>query len=64
VYFVINPTADTFQLSTTRGGAVRDFGGSDGSGLFASTTITVSNNYGTASDDTSIATAKGWFVTG
>ena len=27
-------------------------------------TITVTGNYGTASDDPSIATAKGWTVTG
>jgi len=30
----------------------------------ASQTITVSNNYGTTGDDPTIATAKGWTVTG
>ena len=30
----------------------------------AGKTITVTGNYGTASDDPSIATAKGWTVTG
>jgi hypothetical protein len=64
VYYVINPTANTFQLATTVGGAVRDLTGVDGTGNFAETTITVSNNYGTAADDPSIATAKGWTVTG
>lgn len=63
-YYVRNPTANTFQLSATKTGAIIDLTGSDGTGTFVARTITVTGNYGVTSDTPSIATAKGWTVTG
>lgn len=63
-YYVVNPTIDTFQLSLTKGGAAINLTGVDGTGTFSTRTITVTGNYGTASDNPAIATAKGWTVTG
>ena len=54
------PTATTFTLAGTTTGT------STGTGTVtpAALTLTVSNNWGTATDDPTIATAKGWTVTG
>jgi surface protein len=62
-YYVRNVTTDTFQLSTTPTGAIRTLT-NNGTGTRQSATITVTSNWGTASDTPSIATAKGWVVTG
>jgi hypothetical protein len=64
VYYVRNPTTDTFQLSATPTGAIIDLTGSDGTASFQAQTITVTGNYGVSGDTPSIATAKGWTVTG
>lgn len=62
-YFIRNPTTDTFQLSTTISGSIINLV-NDGTGVITAYTITVSGNYGTTSDDPTIATNKGWTVTG
>lgn len=62
-YVVRNPTTDTFQLSLTDTGSIINLV-NNGTGTRASATITVTGNYGTTGDDPTIATAKGWTVTG
>lgn len=62
-YFVRNAATNTFQLSTTPTGAIINLV-NDGSGTLNGQTITVTGNYGTGTDTPSIATAKGWTVTG
>jgi surface protein len=64
-YIVRNPTADTFQLSavSTPTGAILTLT-NNGTGTRVAPTITVTSNWGTASDTPAIATAKGWTVTG
>ena len=62
-YYVINQTANTFQVASSSGDAALPLT-TNGTGTIAAATITVSNNYGTSSDTPSIATAKGWTVTG
>ncbi len=62
-YFVINQTANTFQVSLTSGGAAINLV-TNGTGTIAAQNITVSSNYGISTDTPSIATAKGWTVTG
>jgi surface protein len=62
-YYVINAAADTFQVTSTLTGSPINLV-NDGTGLIANATITVSSNYGTATDTPAIATAKGWTVTG
>ena len=62
-YFVRNVTTNTFQLSTTATGAIINLV-NNGSGTLNGQTITVTGNWGTATDTPSIATAKGWAVTG
>ncbi len=64
LYRVVNPTQDTYQLSSQVNGSPIDLTGSDGTANYAPQTITVTNNWGTATDTPSIATAKGWQVTG
>jgi hypothetical protein len=62
-YFVRNVTTNTFQLSTTTTGAIINLV-NNGSGTLNGQTITVTGNWGTATDTPSIATGKGWAVTG
>jgi surface protein len=62
-YWVRNVTTDTFQLSATPTGAILTLT-NNGTGTRAPATITVSGNWGIATDTPSIATAKGWTVTG
>jgi len=62
-YYTINVTANTFQLTTTLTGSAIDLV-NNGTGLISNAAITVTNNYGTATDDPTIATSKGWVVTG
>lgn len=62
-YFVRNPTANTFQLSTTATGAIINLV-NNGTGTLTGQTITVTSNWGITTDTPSIATAKGWVVTG
>lgn len=62
-YYVINATANTFQVTSTLTDSAIDLV-NNGTGLIANATITVTGNYGTASDDPTIATSKGWVVTG
>jgi surface protein len=62
-YWVRNVTTDTFQLSATPTGAILTLT-NNGTGTRAPATVTVSGNWGIATDTPSIATAKGWTVTG
>ena len=62
-YYVRNATLNTFQLSTTPTGAIINLV-NDGTGTLNGQTLTVTGNWGTATDTPSIATAKGWAVTG
>ena len=62
-YYVRNSTLNTFQLSTTPTGAIINLV-NDGTGTLTGQTITVTGNWGTATDNPAIATAKGWTVTG
>jgi surface protein len=62
-YWVRNTTTDTFQLSATPTGAILTLT-NNGTGTRAPATITVSGNWGIATDTPAIATAKGWTVTG
>ena len=63
IYWVRNVTTNTFQLSATPTGAILTLT-NNGTGTRAPATITVTNNWGTATDTPAIATAKGWTVTG
>ena len=61
-YYVRNATLNTFQISSSPTGSIITF--NNGTGTLAGQTITVTGNWGTAADTPSIATAKGWTVTG
>lgn len=62
-YYVINAQSNTFQITDTLTGSARDIT-ANGTATILASTITVTGNYGTASDNPAIATGKGWTVTG
>ena len=64
-YYVRNPTSTTFQLATTKGGSIINLVNNGTGTITASAqTITVTSNWGIATDTPTIATTKGWTVTG